>query len=292
MNRVPASKLVRAAIYAERAAAQFHTQAAEKVGHPKLRNVLLCLAEMDRRQADECEFTMPLLIGSPETVVEFDGVAPDWVLPPEQREQEALRTALAMEQRMAQYYEELGKSLGGAASQYFKVQARAEEVHALLLEQTVRDPAVVRERRFSFQQALRAAVQAEHACAWFFEEMAAKSHNGRVRKFFGDMARFERARITEIERTGAKIPDAPALGHPSPFVKNLPSFRYSQDVTLAEALKIALEAQHRGARHYANLSGQFSGDCAHFFYKLSRAEEAHGNMIRRTLEGMFAEKAA
>jgi rubrerythrin len=146
----------------------------------------------------------------------------------------------------------------------------------------------------SLAQAIRNAVEAEHAAARFYQRLLANTEDASARQFLERLVREEIDHARQIDERGRELAgtDLPAAGNRlSELVETAPGWEHVEDVSLAEALQVALEAEHQACLYYSAVADAFEGRDAEFFESLSRVEAEHAERIRKLLERPERERA-
>ena len=74
-------------------------------------------------------------------------------------------------------------------------------------------------------------------------------------------------------------------------METAPGWEHAEDLSLDEALRIALEAEQHACLYYTAVADAFEGPVAEFFENLSRTEAEHAKRIQVLLEGSERERA-
>ncbi len=132
------------------------------------------------------------------------------------------------------------------------------------------------------KQAIRNAIEAELAAERFYRLLAESTDDEDSRSFLEDMASQERDHAKAIETMGAKIVNGPLPAHPVgkvEAIETLPSWRFVDGISLADALDVALAAERQAALYYDAFAESFTGEMHKFFEELAKAEEDHATRI-------------
>jgi rubrerythrin len=136
-------------------------------------------------------------------------------------------------------------------------------------------------------QAIRNAVAAELASARFYALLADSTEDPTTRAFLEEMADLERKHARDIETMGAKLVDGPLAERADSdvsMVETLPDWKYVDDITLPQALEVALQAEQQAALYYDALADFLEGPVMEFFQQLSKQEEEHAVALQEKRE--------
>ena len=145
----------------------------------------------------------------------------------------------------------------------------------------------------SLVQAIRNAVAAEEAAAQFYSRLLSHTEDPSARQFLERLVNEELDHARLIDERGRQLAgsDLPAASDQfSELVETAPGWEHVEDVTLDEALEIALEAEQHACLYYTAVADAFQGPAAEFFEKLSRVEAEHAKRIQALLEGSDRER--
>lgn len=140
----------------------------------------------------------------------------------------------------------------------------------------------------SLAQAIRNAVVAEQAAAKFYSRLLANTEDAAARPFLERLVKEELDHARLIDEQGRKLAgqDLPASGDRlSELVETAPGWEYVEDVSLQEALALALEAEQHACLYYTAVADSFQGPASEFFEALSRTEAEHAKRIQALLDG-------
>jgi len=133
-------------------------------------------------------------------------------------------------------------------------------------------------------QAIRNAVAAELASARFYTLLADSTEDRETRAFLEEMADLERKHARDIEEMGTKIVEGPLAEQADTdvsMVETLPDWRYVDDITLPQALDVALAAEQQAALYYDALADFLEGPAMEFFQQLAKQEEEHAAALEK-----------
>jgi rubrerythrin len=136
-------------------------------------------------------------------------------------------------------------------------------------------------------QAIRNAIGAEEAAARFYQTLANTMDDADVRSFFESMEKMEseHARAIDEKAKAMGVLDMPeqAEAHVE-MVETAPGWVYQADLTLDQAVAVAIESENHAALYYDAMSGFFDGELAEFFTQMARTEEQHAVMLRDKMQ--------
>jgi rubrerythrin len=136
----------------------------------------------------------------------------------------------------------------------------------------------------SFQQAIRNAVAAENAAARYYRALAALDVEERVREFLYDMAKQEDAHARSIEETGRRLTGGELPEQPDMDVSTVeaaPEWLIADDISLAQAVEIARDNEHKASLYYDTLADFCQEQAADFFHKLAETEMDHARKLEQ-----------
>lgn len=132
-------------------------------------------------------------------------------------------------------------------------------------------------------QAIRNAIEAEHAAARFYTLLAESTDDDGSRAFLEDMAENERAHARQIREVGEKLVAGPLAAQADSdmaLVETLPDWRFVDDIGMGQALEVALAAEEQAALFYDALAEYLDEPVKGFFLELAKTEEAHAAALR------------
>jgi rubrerythrin len=285
------AQAVRNAMEAERAAARFYQELADRADDARTRKFFQNMVEVERQHFSEVEEvgrqlvegTIPVDPNTDVTVIE---TAPEWTQIDWIDIDEALQLALECEQRACLFYGALADHFPSPGAEFFRTLSGVEKEHARMLQAAINDRLPVHRSPMTMGQAVRNAIAAERASAVFYRTLARRVQDPAARKFFLDMVSVEHLHAAEIERISDSLkhgPLAERANEPVDNVETPPSWSVGDDPDIDLALRVALEAERHAALYYANMAGHLEGPDADFFRSLARTEEEHAAMIGETL---------
>ena len=134
----------------------------------------------------------------------------------------------------------------------------------------------------SVAQAIRNALEAERARARFYDRLRQQTKDPDAQAFLAQMARAEEAHARSIEDSStalaATLPtDADALAG---AVETAPGWEWIEDLEpRAQALQIAVEAEHNAALFYEAVADALTGEARAFFEQLAATESEHARAL-------------
>lgn len=138
-------------------------------------------------------------------------------------------------------------------------------------------------------QLVRNAIEAEKAAARFYRSLAADTKGKEANGFLMDLAEQEDAHAEQIEAFGrqlvaGQLPVSADMDVDS--IETLPAWRYAVNLTLHEAMNIALDAEHGASLFYGVIADGLSGEARDFFQELADTEQEHASRISERLREM------
>jgi len=143
----------------------------------------------------------------------------------------------------------------------------------------------------SFGQALRNAIEVEKAAEEFYTRLAAATHDQEARGFLENIAFQEREHAGSIEDLAARLGAGELPIKPDfnvEVVETSPDWQYHDNISIDEALLVALDNENSAAMYYDALASSCDGDVRELFETLTRTEEEHA----RRIEAMQATRRA
>lgn len=138
--------------------------------------------------------------------------------------------------------------------------------------------------RITPNQAIRNAIEAEHAAARFYSLLAESTTHRRSRAFLEDMAAYERRHARHVAQLGAVLVDGPLAEQADSdigLMETLADWRFVDDIDLSDALAVALAAEEQAALFYDALAEYFDEPVKSFFLGLAATEESHATALRQ-----------
>ena len=136
-------------------------------------------------------------------------------------------------------------------------------------------------------QAIRNAIEAERAASRFYSLLANSTQDQEAKAFLTEMADQEIDHVHALERLGANLPEDQLPLHPDrdvEAVETAPAWEYEDDLTMPDAMKLALEAEQHAALYYSAMSDFFPGEAGEFFEKMCALEEEHARRVSQMRE--------
>ena len=138
------------------------------------------------------------------------------------------------------------------------------------------------------KQALRNAIEVEKAASRFYRDLAARTSDREARSFLEKMTADEMAHAEALERkvkelVEGKLPDWPDFAVES--VEAAPDWECAEDVSYADALRVALEAEQHAELFYDSIADTAPTEPAReFFRDVAQTEAKHAEAIARLIE--------
>ncbi len=131
-------------------------------------------------------------------------------------------------------------------------------------------------------QAIRNAIAVEKGAKKFYDRLVRNSKDPEVQAFFENMAAQEQEHVDWISDVAEKLdagdlpqsPDSKVHG-----VERAPGWCDVDDINLAEAVSLALEAENSAALYYDAMSDMTQGAARDLFLKLTKIEEQHAEAL-------------
>lgn len=128
------------------------------------------------------------------------------------------------------------------------------------------------------EQAIRNAVEAEKAASRFYARLVHLARDDHTRAFLRAMSEQEQHHAEQVERLGRDLHSGPLpvqADSPIETVETAPAWDQAEQMDLARALDLALEAENHAALYYDAMSDFFQGTTAEFFRSLAKKELGH-----------------
>jgi rubrerythrin len=135
---------------------------------------------------------------------------------------------------------------------------------------------------FDARQAIRNAIEAELAAARFYRLLAESTEDKESRAFLSGLADQEVQHAAAVEKHGREIVDGPLPGRADggvEMIETVPEWRFADNLTLEQALDVALAAERQASLYYDAFSDHVEGTAKTFFEGLSKAEAEHAANI-------------
>ncbi len=131
-------------------------------------------------------------------------------------------------------------------------------------------------------QAIRNAIAVEKGAKKFYDRLVHNSKDPEVQAFFENIASQEQEHVDWITEMAEKLdagdlpqrPDSKVHG-----VERAPGWCDVDDIDLAEAVSLALEAENSAALYYDAMSDMTQGAARDLFLKLTKIEEQHAEVL-------------
>ena len=139
----------------------------------------------------------------------------------------------------------------------------------------------------SVGQAIRNAVEAERGSHRFYTFIAENTTDAEARGFLKEMAEQERVHAEAVENLGKKLAGGqlPVSADDNvEVVETAPAWKFVDDISLAEALSIAREAEQSAILYYETLADFFPEPLKGFFAQIAKTEEEHLRTIEAKLK--------
>ena len=133
-------------------------------------------------------------------------------------------------------------------------------------------------------QAIRNAIEAELAAARFYRLLEDGTKDEETKEFLAEMATQEVRHAEAIEVNGREIADGPLPPRADgdvDMIETVPEWRFVDDLTLEQALDVALAAERQASMYYDAFSDHFEGSMKKFFADLSMVEAEHAARIEK-----------
>jgi rubrerythrin len=138
--------------------------------------------------------------------------------------------------------------------------------------------------KINARQAIRNAVEAELAAARFYQLLAESTGDAESRAFLAELAEQEILHARAIEAKGIEIAGGPLPARAEgevEMIETLPEWRFADDLTLAQALDIAFEAETQASMYYDAFADYLEGAGKEFFAELARVEAEHAAAVAK-----------
>ncbi len=132
-------------------------------------------------------------------------------------------------------------------------------------------------------EAIRNAVEAERAAARFYSFLATEVSGADARKFLEDMAGAELEHARAIQEAGERLLNGPMAERANmdvSMIETLPEWRFVENLSLADAINVALAAEQMASLYYDALSDLFENGEREFFLGLARTEDHHAELLQ------------
>lgn len=131
-------------------------------------------------------------------------------------------------------------------------------------------------------QAIRNAIDAELAACRFYQLLSESTSDPTAREFLQDMAAAETEHAQAIRVQSEALFRGPLPAQADSLVEvieTVPDWKYVDDVTFDESLRIARTAEVQASLYYDAIADSLTGASQTFFRDLARTEEDHARLI-------------
>jgi rubrerythrin len=141
--------------------------------------------------------------------------------------------------------------------------------------------------RTAVAAAIRAALEAELGAARFYRQLEGRAEGSATRAFLGEMIVAEESHARAVEELGQRL-EAGVLpvgvDWRADLLESAPEWANAEEITLREALEVALECELRAGLYYGALKdGSPPGALREFFARMEAAEEEHAKQLEARL---------
>lgn len=139
-------------------------------------------------------------------------------------------------------------------------------------------------------QAIKNCIEVEHAAERYYRRLLQNTEDDEVHEFFTGMAEQEAEHAAWIAKLGEELEAGELPDRADTKVKSVersPGWDAAEDVSLEEAVEIALEAENSAALYYDAMTDFTTGKVKDFFGKLCKTEEQHAEKLRKFRETRF-----
>ncbi len=139
-------------------------------------------------------------------------------------------------------------------------------------------------------QAIKNAIVAEQSAEKFYLRLAAGCADERGQRLLGEIAAQERGHAATLESLAAKLVAGQLPARADALVSVIESApaAESDNLELAEALEIAVDAENSAILYNDALASTTTGDASAFFERMGKEEEGHAAAIRAMLDAVDA----
>lgn len=138
----------------------------------------------------------------------------------------------------------------------------------------------------SIGQAMRNAIEAERAAARFYDRLVGKAGDAESKQFFQEMADQERDHAAAIADMAGKIgsDELPTRANTRvSMVETAPGWAEVDNITIDQALELALDAENSAALYYDALADFCEPGARAFFERMVACEEGHAAQLRELI---------
>lgn len=136
----------------------------------------------------------------------------------------------------------------------------------------------------TLEQAVKDAIETERAAARFYSIMQGFTDNEVIRGFLVKMQEQEEIHAAEIEKLASVMGAGAGPGKADVGLfetLRAPAWAITENMTLGEAVEVALAAERRAADYYSVLSGVVGGGIGEFFATMAQVEAKHVAALER-----------
>lgn len=146
----------------------------------------------------------------------------------------------------------------------------------------------------SLARALRDTLEVQSASARFFHELATQSKNPDTQKLLVDFSHVEQLLALQVESMVGRILPGPLPARADPRIagiKTAPEWSRLPELTVEQAIAIALDCTRRAFHHHTDMAMKFDGRAGDYFLSLAQADEDRAKMLEGALVRRLAEVA-
>ena len=139
----------------------------------------------------------------------------------------------------------------------------------------------------TIEQAIRNAVEIERAAAGFYRRLLGGTRRQDAREFLTDLAAEEDAHARAVSAMAERVAHGElpsAADHSVEAVESAPGWAWKENISIRQAMQVALEAEEHAQLYYETLSQATEGVLQEFFAGLARAEAGHVVRVRFAIE--------
>ncbi len=139
----------------------------------------------------------------------------------------------------------------------------------------------------TLEQAIRNAIEVERAAERFYRLLADSTTDDEAVQFLLKIAVQEMEHAKTIEEYGKKLTDSALPERPDDnveVVETSPDWAYVDDMSLKEAMQVALENEQSAEMYYDALADSTEGDTAKFFKDIANLEAQHVSTVQKLID--------